>query len=276
VAGVAALTRRIWRTLAAGWRRFFAVDGLDLGSLIAIELFTTVLPILLLAYAWLRRFSEFATIGQLFVRELQLSREQAGIVFLEFGTAKELEHLWTWFGITSFLVWGIPMSLTVGRAFALAWRRPTHAVLHRIWRGTLWFVLYLVTVLVNHRISLVHDNGFTRVVLLVPELAVSTIFWGASPVLLVQGLRWRWRTVIAVGLPGAIVNALMRTVVAGVVVPLLLSGWDGFGPIGVAFTLMTWCGVNGVTWVAIACLGAVIAEPERIAIDGDADADVPL
>ena len=48
--------------------------------------------------------------------------------------------------------------------------------------------------------------------------------------------------------------------VARTVFPLLLSGWTGFGPIGVAMTLMTWCGVVGVGWVVSACAGAVFWE----------------
>lgn len=100
------------------------------------------------------------------------------------------------------------------------------------------------------------------VLTLIPAIFVSTVFWGMSPVLLVKDVRWQWRSVLAAGVPGAIVMALMRGIVAGVVVPMLLSGWDGFGAIGVAFTLMTWCGVNGVAWVAIACLGAALVEPD--------------
>jgi hypothetical protein len=40
----------------------------------------------------------------------------------------------------------------------------------------------------------------------------------------------------------------------------LLSGWQGFGGIGVAFTLMTWCGVMGVAWVVTVCAGATLSE----------------
>ncbi len=252
---------RIRRSLVQGTKRFFAIDGLDLGSLVAIELFTTVLPILLLAYAWSQHFHTFSKVGQLFVSELQVGGEQAAEILHEFGTAAELHHVWTVAGVLGFLAWGIPMSLTVGRAFSLAWQRPMHTVLSRIWRGTVWFLLYLCSALLNHRAFIV-DNDALMVVALVPALTISVLFWGASPVLLVKDFRWQWRSVLIAGVPGAIVMALMRGIVAGIVVPLLLSGWDGFGPIGVAFTLMTWCGVNGVAWVAIACLGAVLIEPD--------------
>jgi hypothetical protein len=49
--------------------------------------------------------------------------------------------------------------------------------------------------------------------------------------------------------------------VAGhIVFPVLLSGWTGFGPIGVAMALMTWCGVVAFGWVLTACVGAVAWE----------------
>ena len=47
---------------------------------------------------------------------------------------------------------------------------------------------------------------------------------------------------------------------ARIAFPALLSGWTGFGPIGVAMTLMTWCGIVGVGWVVSACAGAVFWE----------------
>jgi len=45
-----------------------------------------------------------------------------------------------------------------------------------------------------------------------------------------------------------------------VLLPMLLSGWEGFGPIGAAMALMTWCTVVAALWVITACLGAVLWE----------------
>lgn len=54
----------------------------------------------------------------------------------------------------------------------------------------------------------------------------------------------------------------------------MLRGWDGFGPIGVAMALMTWCGVIGIGWVLTACVGAVLwerAAPPDTVIASEAD-----
>ncbi len=68
------------------------------------------------------------------------------------------------------------------------------------------------------------------------------------------------------------VLAEVRTlpIASRLVFPALLKGWTGFGPIGVALTLMTWCGVLGVGWVVTACTGAIIWErsaPAETVID---------
>jgi hypothetical protein len=54
----------------------------------------------------------------------------------------------------------------------------------------------------------------------------------------------------------------------------LLIGWTGFGPIGVAMALMTWCGVIAIGWVVTACVGAVLWErtaPSETVIDSQTD-----
>jgi len=56
------------------------------------------------------------------------------------------------------------------------------------------------------------------------------------------------------------IDGVILTVAARIALPILLSGWVGFGPIGVAMTLMTWCGVLGYGWVATACVTAVLWE----------------
>ena len=65
---------------------------------------------------------------------------------------------------------------------------------------------------------------------------------------------------LVAGLAGLLIEGIILPGAARVVFPALLSGWTGFGPIGVAMTLMTWCGVVGVGWVVAACAGAVFWE----------------
>ena len=104
------------------------------------------------------------------------------------------------------------------------------------------------------------------------SFAASMVFWGLSPALLVPGLRLtRWQF-LAAGLTGAIINVIILRTAVRAVFPLLLSGWEGFGGIGVALTMMTWSGVMGVVWVVVACAGAVFTERHSPELYGRAPA----
>ena len=253
--------RRGIRPAVATTRRFFAIEGLDLGGLIAVELFTTVLPLLLIGYAWLKDFSPQSSVGGLFVQQLGVSGEMVAIIGREFGTAAGLRQVWTVVGVTSFLIWGIPMSLTMARMFAVAWQRPQYSIGQRLWRGTVWFVMYLGVAGLTERIMLVSDRLIAKPGLVLAAMVGSTLFWGLSPMLLVPGVPRTRRTLIAAGLAGSIINVIILRFAVRLVFPMLLSGWQGFGPIGVALTIMTWSGVTGVVWVIVACAGAVFSEP---------------
>jgi len=241
-------------------RRFFTVQGLDLGALIALELFTTVLPLVLIGYARAKKFSADVFVGQVFVDMINGTGTTVARIHREFGRASGIEQVWNPVGLAGFLVWGIPMSLTVGRMFAAAWQRPQYSVLQRVWRGVAWFLAYLLTAFVNEELLLVSDRLLARPMLYLGAGLVSMCFWGLTPSILVPGIRPSRRLLFDAGLPGAIVNVLVLRGAVRIVFPLLLGGWDGFGPVGVALTIMTWCGALGVAWVAIACAGAVITE----------------
>lgn len=251
---------RLVRPGAAVATRFFAVSGLDLGSFIALELFTTVLPILLIGYGRINEFSHDVGIGQLFVDMVGAEGRDAARILREFGKASGIEQVWSVFGLASFLVWGIPMSLTVCRMYAAAWQRPQYSTLQRLWRGAAWFVVYLGVAGVNEEILRLSSSLFTAPLLFLAACCCSMLFWGVTPVLLVPKVRPSARLFLTAGLVGAVVNVLILRLVVRVVFPMLLNGWDGFGPVGVAFTIMTWCGALGVVWVAVACAGAVVYE----------------
>ena len=258
---LAELQQRRWaRPTVAIARRFVEISGLDLGCFIAVELFTTILPILLIGYGRLNNFSHDVSIGQLFVDMVGANGRDAARILREFGKASGIEHTWTLFGLASFLVWGIPMSLTVCRMYAAAWQRPQHSALQRLWRGVVWFVVYLLVAGINENLLHAAHHPLLRVVFFAMAVGVSTLLWGITPALLVPSVRLSKRLILEAGLIGALVHIVILRFVVRAVFPLLLSGWDGFGPVGVALTIMTWCGSLGIVWVAVACAGAVISE----------------
>lgn len=248
-----------------GWpvattRRFFEIEGLDLGGLLALELFTTVIPIILLGFGWFSGFSNSLSFGDLLIRQLELTGVGASQVRGLFGTTASLRSTWTVVGLASFLVWGIPMASQVAKTFARAWRRERYGFFEEVMRGTLWFVLFLAAQLATVTITAARPDNTGEVVLNIVGLVPSFLLWSATPAILVRDGGRGWKHLAWCGLAGVVLDAVLIRVVTRILLPALLSGWSGFGPIGAAMTLMTWCTVAAALWVITACVGAVLWE----------------
>jgi hypothetical protein len=114
---------------------------------------------------------------------------------------------------------------------------------------------------VRERIAFAGEHsGETRVLLFLVALVPVWIFWSLAPVLLVRDGSRGWRYLALAGLAGVVIDGTIIPLAARIVFPPLLNGWIGFGPIGVAMALMTWCGVVGTGWVVTACVGAILWE----------------
>jgi hypothetical protein len=246
---------------AAILARFNEIDGSTQSGLVSIELFTTVIPLVILGFSYFSGFAKNASPGILLIRELGLQHPLSDRVREAFGASSGLRSTWTFIGVGGFLVWGIPMSITIAGIFAKAWRREQFGLAQRLLRGATWFVLYLTMIGIRERIAFAGDHtGATRALLFVAALVPVWMFWSLTPVLLVQdGGRGRKYLALA-GLAGLVIDGTVIPLAARVFFPQLLSGFDGFGPIGVAMTLLMWCGVIGIGWVVTACVGAVLWE----------------
>ncbi|MGA3257175.1 MAG: hypothetical protein ABSD32_24400 [Mycobacterium sp.] len=257
------------RPAAAIVARFNEIDGGTLGVLVSIELFTTVLPLIIIGFSYLSGFAENVSPGILFIRELGLGYPLNDRVRAAFGASSGLRSSWTFIGVAGFLVWGIPMSITIAGIFAKAWRREQFGLTERLLRGATWFVLYLTMIALRERITFGGDQtGAIRALLFVAAQIPVWIFWSLTPVLLVRD-GGRGRTYLALaGLAGVVIDGTILPLAARILFPQLLSGWDGFGPIGVAMALMMWCMVMGIGWIVTACVGAVLwertAPPETV------------
>jgi len=166
-------------------KRFFDIDGLTQGGLLAIELFTTVIPLMIIGFSYLSNFSN-ESVGNVFINSLGLGDSSAATVRSAFGTSAGLRSTWTIFGVAGFLVWGIPMSITVASMFAAAWRREQFSLPARFWRGAVWFVAYLAMLALQAPVTGHHHPALERVEFAAPDLLVIWLFWTLSPVLLVR------------------------------------------------------------------------------------------
>ena len=253
-------SRRVALPVAVA-ERFFEIAGATQASLVSIYLFTTVIPMMIIGFAYFSGFAANASLGDLFIRNLGLQHPLDDRVREAFGASSGIRSTWTFFGVGAFLVWGIPMSITVAGMFGRAWRRRPFGLTEKLARGSIWFILYLATIAARDRIGFAFQQpAGVRVALLTVALVPVWIFWSLTPVLLVRDGGRGWRDLLRAGVAGVIIDGIVLASVVRVGFPIMLKGWTGFGPIGVAMTLMTWCGLLATGWVAIACTGALLWE----------------
>ncbi len=264
---LAAAERRRGLGLVVGTlRRFLSIDGFDLAGLVSLELFLTVFPITIVGYAVLAPAKARRSVGELMARQLHLSGDNATLVIQTFGDSASLRSAYdSVSGILGFVIWGIPMSFTVTRVFIKAWRRADPRFWSQVWRGACWFSLYLVASFGSDVVEQTVKHTIGRsllgfVVGMAAGLLPLIVLWAASHPILVPDAGWDLAAMTVVGLSGAVLNGLVLRLTEVAAFPSLMSWWTGFGPLGVAMTLLTWSLVQGVGWVLTACLGAVLVE----------------
>ncbi len=257
-------SRRLGTPVAAT-RRFFEIEGFDLSGLLALELFTTVIPLMLLGFGWASHFSSQLSFGDTLIKQLELTGAAAEQVRNLCGSGSSLRSTWTVFGLGSFLIWGIPMSSQVAKTFGRAFRRERYPFWGEAWRGAVWFCLFLVTQALTVKISVGHPGTFWDVVANILGLLPSFILWSVTPAILVRDdfhsfSRSSWPYLMWCGLAGVVLDTVGVRMLIRFLIPALLHGWVDFGPIGVAMALMTFCTVVAALWVVTACVSAVLWE----------------
>src|SRR5215472_6513510 len=193
--------------LAAIIERFVEIDGLTLSGLVSIQLFTTVIPLIIIGFAYFSGFASNASVGDLFIRDLGLQHPFDDRVREAFGSPSNVQYVWTFLGLGAFLVWGIPMSIKVATIFAQAWRRRQLGMAEKLGRGAVWFVLYLGTMTARERIGFTgqHEAG-VRAALLVVSLVPVWIFWSLTPMLLVRDGGRGWKYHLLAGFAGVVID----------------------------------------------------------------------
>ncbi|WP_319430368.1 hypothetical protein [Mycobacterium sp. RTGN5] len=253
-------SRRL-KPLTALVARYNEIDGGTQSAVVSTQLFTTVIPLMIIGFSYMQGFADNASPGTIFTRQFALEHPLSDRLREAFGNSAGLRADWTLIGVASFLVWGIPMAASVASIFAKAWRREQYGLLTRLLRGTVWFALYLVTMALRERIMFGHHHhGVSRGLLLAIGLLPVWLFWSLTPALLVRDGGRGLRSLALAGLAGVVIDGLVIPIGARVLMPSLLHDWDGFGPIGVAMALLIWCGAVGAGWVLTACVGAVLWE----------------
>lgn len=253
--------------LVATLKRSTSIHGADLAGLLSLELFLTLVPITMMAFVLFNGGTESGLdVGALYVRQLHLTGDHASLVMQTFGDSEQLrEELSRWQGMFGFLVWGIPTSITLADTFAKAWQREAPPMVEKVVRGAAWFAVYLAASfgadlagqLAHHQ--LLHSPVRMAIAILVQTLPM-VVLWSLTAQLLVPGHTGSWRLALAVGFTSAIALGPVLQAAEVVAFPVVMDWWTGFGPLGVAMTLLTWSLVQATGWVLAACLGAIMWE----------------
>ncbi len=241
--------------------RFKEIDGGTQGVLVSVQLFTVVIPLMILGFSYFTGFADNASPGTVWIRELGLSGATSDTVRGAFGDTAALRSLWTVVGVAAFLVWGIPMSIMVAGMFAKAWQREQFGTGQKLARGALWFLLYLTMLVLRERIAFGAEyTGVMQVLMFVIALIPVWVFWSLTPLVLVRDGGHGFAYLALAGLAGVVIDGVIVPLAGRLIFPRVIDAWTSFGPIGVAMAIMTWCGVLGTAWVITACVGAVLWE----------------
>ncbi len=265
--------------LTAVVARFQEIEGGDKSLLLSLEVFTTVIPLMILGYGFVTGFAEGASPATLVVKSFGITTPLTEVVEETFSSSAELSSLWTVAGLAGFLFWGIPMSITVAGMFAAAWRREQFGMWQRLGRGAGWFALYLIALSLRQELAYA---SWTRLPLwlgILVSLIPAWIFWSLTPVILVRDGGRGFKFLMMAGLAGALIDGLIIPVVARLVFPSLLQGFLAFGPIGVAMALLTWCAAIAGGWVVTACASAIWWErraPTDTVLDAESLSSAPV
>lgn len=129
-----ARARRL-RPIAAIVARFAEIEGGALGTMVSVQLFTTVIPLMIKGFSYMTGFADNASPGTVFIRELGLVHPTSDRVRSAFGESAGLRSSWTFLGVAGFLVWDIPMAITIAGIFAKAWHREPFGFTGKLWPG---------------------------------------------------------------------------------------------------------------------------------------------
>jgi hypothetical protein len=241
--------------------RFKEIDGANQGALVSLQLFTVVIPLMILGFSYFTGFAENVSPGTVWIRELGLTGSTSDTVRGAFGDTAALRSIWSFAGVAAFLVWGIPMSIMVASMFAKAWRREQFGTGQRLARGALWFLLYLMMLVLRERIAFGAEyTGAMQLLMYAVALIVVWVFWSLTPLVLVRDGGHGLKYLALAGLASVVIDGIIVPVAGRLIFPRVIDAWANFGPIGVAMAIMTWCGVLGTAWVITACVGAVLWE----------------
>src|SRR6516162_9602493 len=194
-------------------RRFKKIEGKHLALVISVNLFVSVIPLLIIIYAFAEAFSPHRSFGALVVRDLHLTGSSAHVVRDTFTSASSGKSVALSISLISLLITGLDVSATAQLAYARAFTMTPLRGIQKYLRGAAWLILLLaftVAALVLRALAVGRPWWFTLLVAAV-LLVAEFVFFLVSPRLLLD-LPFKWRDLV----PGAAVCTAAAVVVHAV------------------------------------------------------------
>ena len=242
-------------------RRFDEIGGKHLALVIAVNLFVSIIPLLILGYAILVAFNPDRSFGAVVVGSFHLTGDTAATVERTFTNARSGRNTALSISVISLLITGFDVSATVQLAYARAFRVRPLKGFSKYLRGAAWLIVLLgVTSSVLTMRYFAFDRPWWVLVLVVPlYLLVWFTFFIVTPRLLLD-LPFGWRDLAR----GAAVSTAAELLVNGLTA-FQFHGWlraygQAYGAFGIALAIIAYLGIVALFWVWIAAVMGVYWE----------------
>ena len=235
-------------------RRFFKINGIRKSMLIAFNLFICGLPLLMIVFSFLSSHRKNLRLGKVVNETFDLHGATAKVMNDLFASNSSVLGIASIIVVVTLLVSGFDIADAVASAYGEAFQTKKIRGISGQLRGFAWFALAFAHFgLSQFLLRSVSVVGYASWLLAVPVYAwISWYFWLFTPRLMLNRHLDREDLV-----PGAWMGAIASTVLWIVSVFILKSWFDwygrGFGGIGIALAMVSWCQIVAMVWVAIIC-----------------------
>jgi uncharacterized BrkB/YihY/UPF0761 family membrane protein len=126
-------------------RRFFRIDGIRMAMLMAFNLFISIVPLVIIAFAFFSRLRSRISLSKVFIEQFHLKGETARIVIGAFPSTTNVIRVASVIAVGSFAISGFDVASVFQRTFADAWNTTRLRGWRGAARGGVWFVLVFAT-----------------------------------------------------------------------------------------------------------------------------------
>ena len=214
-------------------RRFFQIEGIRKAMLMAFNLYISILPLMIIMFAFVSRVRRRISLSQVFIEQFHLKGETAQVVLGAFPRTDNIIKVASVIAIGSFALSGFDVASVFQKTFAESWNVKQLKGWRGPVRGGIWFVAVFATFALGQVLQRIPSrHGPLGYLVTMPiVLTMNYWFWLITPRLLLdkqlnsRDLR-----------PGAILGMVGSTAL-WVLSLVILPGWfdwygRGFGGVG--------------------------------------------